>query len=212
MTDATALVATYPIDPAQPEAARAWEAALVSLARGRLSDMAAAANLSLSFSTERSVADELQRESAADVPSVAGSYAAMLAYIALALGGLPRSLTHPLTAAAARLAAAITGKQPQSQPPGPGSGPGTGRGPWSWSWLGAAEVLVTSRAGLGLGGVAVVGASVAGALGLLCGPAGLPATLIVLEVVPFLGLAVGVDNMFLLAHALAAQVLWRDDG
>lgn len=45
----------------------------------------------------------------------------------------------------------------------------------------------------------------AGALGVLCA-LGLPASLIVLEVVPFLGLAVGVDNMFLLAHALSAQV------
>jgi hypothetical protein len=45
-----------------------------------------------------------------------------------------------------------------------------------------------SRALLGLGGVAVVGASSAGALG-LAGWAGLPATLIVLEVIPFLVLA-----------------------
>ena len=43
----------------------AWEAAFVGLATGRLSDMAAAVGLRLSFSTERSVQDELSRESTA---------------------------------------------------------------------------------------------------------------------------------------------------
>jgi Niemann-Pick C1 protein len=55
--DATALVMTYPVD-SRPEArarALAWEAAFVELAKGKLSTMAAAANLTLSFSSERSV-------------------------------------------------------------------------------------------------------------------------------------------------------------
>lgn len=46
------------------------------------------------------------------------------------------------------------------------------------------------RAALGLGGVLIVAAAVAGALG-LCGWAGLPATLIIMEVIPFLALAGG---------------------
>lgn len=45
-----------------------------------------------------------------------------------------------------------------------------------------------SRAGLGLGGVAIVGGAVAGALG-LCGWVGLKGTLIIMEVIPFLALA-----------------------
>lgn len=45
------------------EAAMAWEAAFVRLAGGRLSEMAAGAGLRLSFSSERSVQDELARES-----------------------------------------------------------------------------------------------------------------------------------------------------
>ena len=44
-------------------AAEAWEAAFVELAHSNLSDVAAAAGLRLSFSAERSVADELARES-----------------------------------------------------------------------------------------------------------------------------------------------------
>ncbi len=51
-------------------AAEAWEAAFVELARTQLASMAANAGLRLSFSSERSVADELARESYADVSTV----------------------------------------------------------------------------------------------------------------------------------------------
>lgn len=51
-------------------AAEAWEAAFVELAHSNLSDVAAAAGLRLSFSAERSVADELARESYAEVSTV----------------------------------------------------------------------------------------------------------------------------------------------
>jgi hypothetical protein len=47
--------------------------------------------------------------------------------------------------------------------------------------------------------------SVAGAMG-LCSLFGMWSTLIIMEVIPFLVLAVGVDNMFVLAHALGRQV------
>jgi hypothetical protein len=53
--------------------------------------------------------------------------------------------------------------------------------------------------------VLIVAASVGGALG-LCSMFGMWSTLIVMEVIPFLVLAVGVDNMFVLAHALGRQV------
>ena len=45
------------------EAAEAWEAAFVELAEGRLQRKAAGGGLRLSFSAERSVADELARVS-----------------------------------------------------------------------------------------------------------------------------------------------------
>jgi Niemann-Pick C1 protein len=68
----------------------------------------------------------------------------------------------------------------------------------------ALQLLVLSRAGLGAGGVLIVLASVAGGTG-LASMFGVWSTLISLEVIPFLVLAVGVDNMFVLAHALARQ-------
>lgn len=69
----------------------------------------------------------------------------------------------------------------------------------------ALQALVLSRAGLAAGGVLIVAASVAGGTG-LASLFGVWSTLISLEVIPFLVLAVGVDNMFVLAHALARQV------
>lgn len=61
-----------------------------------------------------------------------------------------------------------------------------------------AKRMVSSRILLGLGGVAVVMCSVVGGLG-ICSAMGVSASLIVMEVVPFLLLAIGVDNMFLIA-------------
>lgn len=56
----------------------------------------------------------------------------------------------------------------------------------------------------GIGGVLVVAASVSSALG-LCGWLGVPVSLIALEVTPFLALAIGVDNMFIISEEFARQ-------
>lgn len=55
---------------------------------------------------------------------------------------------------------------------------------------------------IGLAGVLVVLCSVGSAVGLLS-MAGFKLTLIITEVIPFLALAIGVDNIFLISHALA---------
>ncbi len=65
-------------------------------------------------------------------------------------------------------------------------------------------VTVHTRGMLGLVGMVIVIGAVGGALGLL-GWMGLSGTLIIMEVIPFLVLAVGVDNMFILSHALHRQ-------
>ena len=52
---------------------------------------------------------------------------------------------------------------------------------------------------LGLGGVLIVLASVAASIG-FWSYLGVPATLIIIEVIPFLVLAVGVDNIFILVQ------------
>lgn len=115
------------------EEAVTWEAAFLDLAATELTDLAAAANLSLSYSAERSIQDEISRESFADASTVAWSYAAMLLYVSVALASIPVSAVSRL---------------------------GWGR-----------AILVHSKVGLGLGGVAIVLAAVLAALGVtsLCG-------------------------------------------
>eukprot|EP00850_Spirogloea_muscicola_P011841 SM000075S21930 [mRNA] locus=s75:132909:143830:+ [translate_table: standard] len=139
-------------------AAEAWEKAFISLAQTELVEMAASQNLTLAYSSESSVEDELKRESSADVLTILISYLAMFAYIALTLGGK-------------RL---------------------------------AAPSYVSSRVLLGLAGVILVLVLVLAAVG-LCSALGVKSTLIVVEVIPFLVLAVGVDNMCILAHTLDRQ-------
>ena len=62
----------------------AWEAAFVRLASGHLTAMCQAAGLRLSYSAERSVEDELSRESSTDAGTVLLSYLAMLMCATLA--------------------------------------------------------------------------------------------------------------------------------
>ncbi len=58
---------------------------------------------------------------------------------------------------------------------------------------------IDSQIALGIAGVSIVLASVAASVGLF-GYLGVPATLIVIEVIPFLVLAVGVDNIFIMVQ------------
>ncbi|KAG1677103.1 NPC intracellular cholesterol transporter 1 [Nymphon striatum] len=62
-------------------------------------------------------------------------------------------------------------------------------------------ILVDSKMSLGLAGVIIVIISVISSIGFYSF-IGVPATLIIIEVIPFLVLAVGVDNIFILVQAL----------
>ncbi|XP_023224398.1 Niemann-Pick C1 protein-like [Centruroides sculpturatus] len=62
------------------------------------------------------------------------------------------------------------------------------------------RILVDSKISLGLAGVLIVLVSVVSSLGIFC-YFEVPATLIIIEVIPFLVLAVGVDNIFILVQA-----------
>lgn len=60
---------------------------------------------------------------------------------------------------------------------------------------------VDSKISLGVAGIFIVLSSVASSLGIFC-YMGIPLTLIVIEVIPFLVLAVGVDNIFIIVQTL----------
>ncbi|XP_076168069.1 Niemann-Pick type C-1a isoform X2 [Ptiloglossa arizonensis] len=111
------------------------------------------AYMDIAFTSERSIEDELNRESQSDVLTILVSYIIMFAYIAISLGQIKT----------------------------------------------CTRILIDSKITLGLSGVLIVLASVVCSVGLF-GFIGVPATLIIIEVIPFLVLAVGVDNIFILVQ------------
>ncbi|XP_076437724.1 NPC intracellular cholesterol transporter 1-like [Babylonia areolata] len=152
--DATALVITFVVnnhrEEADNEKAKAWEAEFLRFMHNYTQHQP---NMTIAYSAQRSIEDELTRESESDVITIVISYLIMLLYIAIFLGHF-RSFS---------------------------------------------TILVDSKLTLGVGGVVIVLLSVAASLGLFS-YLGQPATLIIIEVVPFLVLAVGVDNIFILVQ------------
>ncbi|XP_043921296.1 NPC intracellular cholesterol transporter 1 isoform X2 [Protopterus annectens] len=152
--NATALVITYPVnnyynDTKKLNRVLAWEKEFIEFVKSYNNT-----NLSISFSAERSIEDEINRESNGDIKTVVISYAVMFVYITLALGHI------------------------QS----------------------CSRILVDSKVSLGIAGILIVLCSVACSLGIFS-YAGISLTLIVIEVIPFLVLAVGVDNIFIIVQS-----------
>ncbi|CAO1305403.1 unnamed protein product [Diamesa tonsa] len=109
--------------------------------------------LDIAFTSERSIEDELNRESKSDISTILVSYLLMFVYIAVSLGHVDD----------------------------------------------CKRAFIDSKITLGIGGVIIVLASVVASGGLF-GFIGVPATLIIFEVIPFLVLAVGVDNIFIIVQ------------
>ncbi|VTJ90604.1 Hypothetical predicted protein, partial [Marmota monax] len=151
--NATALVITFPVnnyysDTEKLQRAQATEKEFINFVKNYKNP-----NLTISFTTERSIQDELNRESNGDIFTVVISYAIMFLYISLALGHIKSCRRLP----------------------------------------------VDSKISLGITGIMIVLSSVACSLGIFS-YMGTPLTLIVIEVIPFLVLAVGVDNIFILVQ------------
>ncbi|CAM1505688.1 Fc.00g113250.m01.CDS01 [Cosmosporella sp. VM-42] len=161
---AKALTVTWVVNNAQDGTdalARAidWEDAL----RDRLLEVQVEAKergLRLSFNTEISLEEELNKSTNTDAKIIVISYVVMFIYACMALG-------TPL-------------KQIFRNP---------------------AVLLVESKFTLGLVGILIVLMSIASSIGFFSW-VGLKATLIIVEVIPFIVLAVGVDNIFLIVHEL----------
>jgi len=117
--------------------------------------------LRLSFTTESSLEEELNKSTNTDAKIIAISYVIMFLYASLALG-----------------ATTLTVRTILREP---------------------ATALVQSKFMLGVVGIIIVLMSVSASVGLFAA-AGIKATLIIAEVIPFLVLAVGVDNIFLIVH------------
>ncbi|XP_065608663.1 NPC intracellular cholesterol transporter 1 [Cyrtonyx montezumae] len=157
--NATALIITLPVnnyynDSKKLLKALSWEKEFINFLKNYDNP-----NLTISFSSERSIEDEINRESNSDVSTVVISYVVMFVYISIALGHIQ-----------------------------------------SWGRL-----LVDSKISLGIAGILIVLSSVACSIGIFS-YFGVPVTLIVIEVIPFLVLAIGVDNIFIIV-----QTLQRDE-
>ena len=107
------------------------------------------------YRAERSIEDEIERESKSDIKTVLISYLIMFLYIAIALGRI-RNVRH---------------------------------------------LFVDMKVSLGVAGVALVTLSVWASVGIFSYMR-IPTTLIIFEVIPFLVLAVGVDNIFILTQSI----------
>ncbi|XP_078448414.1 uncharacterized protein LOC144716987 isoform X2 [Wolffia australiana] len=163
-SEATSFVITYPVNNAIDKTGNengkslAWESAFIRLVKDEILPMVKMRNLSISFSSESSVQEELKRESTADVITIMISYIVMFTYISFALGGVPHSFS----------------------------------------------IFISSKVFLGFAGVLIVIISIVGSVGFFSA-IGVKSTLIIMEVIPFLVLAVGVDNMCILVHAVKRQ-------
>jgi len=111
--------------------------------------------MEIAFNSERSIEDELDKETYGDIVTIAISYIIMFAYITFSLGQTSKCTVSMF--------------------------------------------MIESKITLGLGGVMIVLISVAASIGTF-GFVGVPATLIIFEIIPFLVLAVGVDNIFILVQ------------
>jgi Niemann-Pick C1 protein len=163
--DATAMTVTWVVNNAVEgsqtvDRAMDWETAL----RDKLLEVqaeATARGLRLSFSTEISLEEELNKSTNTDAKIVVISYLIMFLYASVALGSTTISLRDML------------------------------RNP--------AIAMVQSKFTLGVVGILIVLMSISASIGLFSWT-GIKATLIIAEVIPFIVLAVGVDNIFLIVH------------
>ncbi|EUB55584.1 Niemann-Pick C1 protein [Echinococcus granulosus] len=130
--------------------AKAWESEFI---RTVLNWRAAHPEVVVSFAAERSVEDEIVRQSHSDISTIVISYTIMVVYVSICLG----------------------------------------------NYRGLQTCLIDLKISLSIGGVSIVLASVFSSIG-LWSYLGVPATLIIIEVIPFLVLAVGVDNIFIMVQ------------
>ncbi|GAO13370.1 hypothetical protein UVI_02013800 [Ustilaginoidea virens] len=164
VADAQAITVTWVVNnPPEGSDARGrvidWENRL----RDRLLEVQEEAEqrgLRLSFTTEISLEQELNKSTNTDAKIIVVSYIVMFIYVCMALG---TPLKHIF------------------------------RNP--------ALLLVEPKVTLGLVGILIVLMSIAASIGFFSW-VGLKATLIIVEVIPFIVLAVGVDNIFLIVHEL----------
>lgn len=207
--EAEAMVVTYVVsdslDSVTQARAMEWEETLRSYLVD-LSERSAESGLEIAFSTGVSLEEEINKSTNMDVKIVVLSYLAMFFYVSLTLGsgsairqedGLVASLIEwgqNFPRLFTRSSVSSSSLSVDSRPP-PRLFPRLPR-----------SLFVGSKFTLGLFGILLVILSVSSSVGFFSFLE-VKVTLIIAEVIPFLVLAVGVDNVFILVHELDRQNL-----
>jgi Niemann-Pick C1 protein len=195
------IVVSDSLDLEVQERAMEWERALAEYL-ARLKERAPSeAGLEISYSTGISLEEEINKSTNMDVKIVVLSYLAMFFYVALTLGGGYSGKDEEGVSSSLRRWA--TSLFSQSSSSSLSAGPRDT--PRIFPRL-PRKVFIGSKFMLGLFGISLVILSVASSVGLFSA-LGVKVTLIIAEVIPFLVLAVGVDNVFILVHELDRQNL-----
>lgn len=203
--DARALVVSIVVDDSlnstKHDIAMEWEETLKGFLMEEREQLPAR-GLNIDFSTGVSLEQEINKSSNMDVRTVVLSYLAMFIYVALTLGSNHESLNEAGIVAslwtwAINLPRYFGNRLSLTDDPGNTSQlhlfPRFPRG-----------IFINSKFTLGLFGIGLVILSVSSSVGFFSA-VGIKVTLIIAEVIPFLVLAVGVDNVYILVHELDRQ-------
>lgn len=206
--EAEALVVTYVVaDSLLPETqgiAMEWEETLKSYLYELSQRAGADAGLEIAFTTGVSLEEEINKSTNTDVRIVVLSYLAMFVYVSLSLGSGSMSreedgILSSLTEWARNVPKLFTRSSVTSSSLSVDSR----NAPRLFPRL-PRSLFVGSKSTLGLFSILLVILSVSSSVGLFSF-LGVKVTLIIAEVIPFLVLAVGVDNVFILVHELDRQ-------
>ncbi|KDQ64657.1 hypothetical protein JAAARDRAFT_118766 [Jaapia argillacea MUCL 33604] len=208
--DAEAMVVTYVVsdslDTEVQERAMEWERTLREYLQQVSEDAPWDAGIQIAYSTGVSLEEEINKSTNMDVKIVVLSYLAMFFYVALTLGsGSAVKDEEGVGSSLARWAANLPKLFKSSRLSSSSVSDDLADAPSLFPRL-PRKLFVGSKFTLGLFGIILVILSVSSSVGLFSAM-NVKVTLIIAEVIPFLVLAVGVDNVFILVHELDRQNL-----
>lgn len=192
------IVVSDSLDLEVREKAMEWEGALAEYLAQLKERAPSEAGLEISYSTGISLEEEINKSTNMDIKIVVLSYLAMFFYVALTLGGGYSGRDEEGVLSSLHRWAA-------NFPPSSSLSADPRNAPHMFPRL-SRRVFIGSKFMLGLFGIGLVILSVSSSVGLFSA-LGVKVTLIIAEVIPFLVLAVGVDNVFILVHELDRQNL-----
>ncbi|EGO01710.1 hypothetical protein SERLA73DRAFT_85531 [Serpula lacrymans var. lacrymans S7.3] len=207
--DAKALVVTYVVsnslDEVEVAKAKEWEQTLKEYLLALNDRITLETGMQIAFSTGVSLEEEIGKSTNTDIKIVVLSYLAMFFYVSFTLGSGSIVREEGVFASLSQWARNFPGLFRRSHMMSSSISVDSRTIPRIFPRL-PRNLFVHSKFTLGLFGIALVILSVASSVGLFS-LLSVKTTLIIAEVIPFLVLAVGVDNVFILVHELDRQNL-----